>query len=159
MANWNDLLIKGVGDSGYMPAYNRYHIRMGSGFIDAIEGGVPLKEYIENDSRLENGSRMLINPKKAKRTVTLAFNIFGNSRSQYMENKARFEKMLQKGIVSLKVNDSDHPNYYHLVYTGKSVSYKHSYNGMFGIMVLQFVEPDPSNRTSSDNEYVRVINI
>lgn len=159
MGNWNDLLIKGIGDSDYMPGYSTYHVRMGRGFIDAIESGVPLKEPIENDSRLEHGVRMLVSNRKAKRTVTLAFNIHGGSQEVYMSNKRNFENMLQKGLVSLKINDSKHPYYYHLVYTGKSVTYKHSYNGVFGIMTMQFIEPNPSNRTATASTHVRVVNI
>lgn len=157
MANWNDLQIKGVGDPGYRLGYNNYHVRMGKGFIDALEALTPLKEAIENDSRLEDGVRMLVSTKKAKRSVTLMFNIFGSTKGEYIRHKAAFEAMLQKGLVSIKVYDTDHPDYYHLVYTGKSVTYKHSYNGVFGIGTYQFVEPNPANRTENANEKVRVI--
>lgn len=157
MSTWNDLLIKGVGDEAYMNGYDTYKVRMGNGFIDAIEGGIQLKDIIENDSRLEHGTQMLVTTKKAKRSVTLQFNIFGASQAAYMANKAAFEAMLHKGLVSIKVNDTNHPNYYHLVYTGKSVTYKHSYNGHFGIMTCQFIEPNPNNRTDTPNEKVRVI--
>lgn len=157
MANWNDLLIKGVNDSSYQNGYDVYKVRMGKGFIDAIEAPTQLKEPIENDSRLEDGVRMLISTKKAKRTVSLQFNIFGSSISAYMNNKAAFEAMLYGGMVSIKVNDTNHPNYYHLVYTGKSVSYKHSYNGRFGIITCQFIEPNPANRTAAANEKVKLI--
>ena len=153
----NDLLIRGVGDTGYMPGYTTYHVRMGKGFIDVIENAVPLKEPIENDSMLEDGVRMIVFRKKAKRTVILSFNIHGSTKAEYMTNKKAFETMLQKGLVSIKVNGTDHPDYYHLVYTGKSVSYKHSYNGKFGVMTMQFIEPNPANRTSAPNDKVIAI--
>ena len=153
----NDLLIRGVGDGEYKNGYDFYHVRMGNGFIDAIEGGLQLKDPIENESRTEHGVRMLVNTNIAKRSVTLQFNIFGSTKEAYMTNKAAFETMLKKGLVSFKVNDSAHPDYYHLVYTGKSVTYKHSYSGKFGIFTAQFVEPNPSNRTITENDKVRVI--
>ena len=153
----NDLYIKGVDNEAYVGGYDFYHVRMGSGFLDAIECGVQLKEAIENDSRLEHGVRMLVSKKIAKRNVTLTFNIHGANKTEYMANKTAFEAMLQKGLVSIKGNDDNHPFFYHLVYTGKSVSYKHSYNGKFGIMTCQFVEPDPSKRTSEPSSHVRVI--
>lgn len=137
----NDLLIKGVGDSDYMNGYDHYHVRMGKGFLDALESGNTLKEPIENDSRLEHGVRMLVSTKIAKRTVTLIFNIHGNTKAEYLANKTNFEAMLEKGLVSIKVNDEYHPDYYHLVYTGKSITYHHSYNGKFGIMTCQFIRP------------------
>ena len=153
----NDLLIKGVGDTDYKNGYDYYHVRMGSGFIDAIEGSVQLKEAVENESRLEHGVRMMVNTKKAKRNVTLMFNIHGRTQAEYMTNKAAFETMIQKGLVSIKINDDLHPNYYHLVYTGKSVTYKHSYSGIFGTMACQFTEPNPNNHTSIANEKVRIM--
>ena len=152
----DDLLIKGYDDVSYRGGYSYYHVRMGKGFIDAIEGGVALKDPIENDSRLEDGTRMLVSIRKAKRTVTLQFNIHGTSRQAYMVNKRAFETMLLKGLVSIKINDSSHTEYYHLVYTGKSVTYKHSYNGTFGTMTVQFTEPNPAIRTDTANPYVRV---
>ena len=153
----NDLLIKGVGDSEYKNGYDYYHVRMGQGFIDALEGGVSLKDIIENNSRLEDGVRMIVNTKMDKRTFTLKFNIHGNTRSQFMANKKFFEAMLLKGLVSIKVNDADHPDYYHLVYTGKSVTYNHSYGGKFGIWTAQFTEPNPANRTITPNVNVIAI--
>ena len=153
----NDLLIKGLSDGAYMNGYDYYHVRMGNGFIDALEAGAQLKDPIENDSRIENGVRMLVSTRVAKRNVTLQFNIHGTTISEYMANKAAFETMLRKGLVSIKVNDPNHPSYYHLVYTGKSVTYKHSYSGKFGVWTAQFIEPNPANRTSTANNKVKVI--
>ena len=157
MGQWNDLLIKGVDDEVYREGYSHYHVRMGQGFLDALEGNLQMKEAVENDSRLEHGVRMLVSNKITKRTINLTFNIFGNTEQQYQANKAAFEAMLYKGIVHIKVNDTYHPNYYHLVYTGKSVSYHHSYSGRFGTMVCQFTEPNPTLRTASEEDHIRVI--
>ena len=153
----NDILIKGASDNTYRNGYDYYHVRMGSGFIDTIEGFAELKESIENNVRTENGVRMIINTKVAKRTFVLTFNIHGSTKAAYLTNKSAFETMLRSGLVSIKINDSNRPNYYHLAYTGKSVSYKHSYNGRFGTIACQFVEPNPANRTSTQNTYVRVV--
>lgn len=153
----NDLLIKGVNDNDYVGGYDTYHVRMGSGFIDAIEGGYTLKETIENDSRIEDGVRIIVNSKIAKRTFNLSFNIHGSTKSDYMTNKKNFEQMLCRGVVHLKVNDDTHTDYYHLVYTGKSVSYKHSYNGKFGIFTAQFLESNPTDRGRTQINTIRVL--
>ena len=153
----NDLLIKGVGDNSYMNGYETYFVRMGAGFIDSLEGGIQLKEPIENDCRTEDGVRMLVSTKKDKRTLTLSFHIHGSTKALFMTHKKAFETMLLKGLVSIKVNDTDHSDYYHLVYTGKSVTYKHSYTGRFGIWTAQFIEPNPGNRTSTANAKVGTI--
>ena len=154
----NDLLIKGASDNTFRNGYDDYHVRMGAGFIDSIEGGLTLKDPIENESRIEHGVRMLVSRKIAKRTLTLAFNIHGASRSAFMANKKAFETMLLGGMVDIKVNDPDHiEDVYHLVYTGRSVTYKHSYNGLFGVFTAQFTEPNPANRTATQNTKVRTI--
>ena len=136
--------------------YDYYHVRMGEGFIDAIEGGSPLKEVIENSSRTENGVRMIVNRKVDKRSFTLKFNIHGSTKEAYLTNKRNFEAMLLQGLVDIQI--AGRTEVYHLVYTGKSVLYKHSYNGKFGIWTAQFIEPNPANRTANANTYVKVIN-
>ena len=153
----NDLLIKGVDDESFKNGYDYYHVRMGKGFLDALECPLSLKEPVENEVRKEHGTRMLVSTKIAKRTLTLAFNIHGSTRTEYQANKKAFETMLYKGLIDLKVNDDDHQDIYHLVYTGKSVTYHHSYNGQFGTVTMQFVEPDPTNRTGDANAHVRAI--
>lgn len=150
----NDLKINGAD------GYDVYHVRMGNGFIDALESGVPLKEAIENNSRREDGVRMLVNPYIDKRSVTLLFNIHADTKEAFLTNKRQFEQMLLRGMVDIQVIEPDgslRAEVYHLVYTGKSVTYKHSYNGRFGIWTASFIEPNPANRTATANPYVRVI--
>lgn len=172
----NDLLIKGADDLMFFEGYGHYdnvqmtwvgyHVHMGKGFVDALEAPLQLKDPIENDSRIEDGVRMLVSRRKAKRAVTLRFNIHGATRGEFMDNKRKFETMLYKGVVDIVINDSAHytkvngqytDGVYHLVYTGKSVTYEHSYNGTFGVWTAQFIEPNPANRAETANAHVAVI--
>ena len=132
--------VKINGNNGYQ----YYGVVMGRGFIDALEAPLALKEYIENDSRLKNGSQIIVNKKISKRNVTLSFNIHGNTYNEYMTNKRNFEQVLYDGNVDIQI--IGRPEIYHLIYTGKSVSYKHSYNGRVGIVTFQFTEPNPADR-------------
>lgn len=145
----DDLFINSLG------AYTTYKVRMGRGFIDAIEAGVPLKDPLENSSRLEHGVRMIVTRKKDKRNVTLSFNVHGRTKAEYLTNKAAFENALYNGVVTMQI--AGRTEVYHLVYTGKSVTYKHSYNGVFGVITCGFVEPNPSNRTAQPNTNVITI--
>lgn len=53
---------------------------MGDNFLDSLGASVPMKEFIENKSRLEHGKRIITtNPKLDEREITLAFTIEGNS--------------------------------------------------------------------------------
>ena len=68
--NTNELIING------QDAWATYRIKMGSGFLDALEADADNKDYITNSVRTEDGTRViLIRPKKAERNVTLEFTI------------------------------------------------------------------------------------
>ena len=110
-------------------AYALWGVRMGEGFLDVIGAAVPMKDFIENKSRLEHGKRVIIsNPKVDEREITLSFTIEGNSQSDYQAKKKAFEV-------------------YHLIYTGKSVTYAQSLDRTFGKISSKFSEPNPANRT------------
>lgn len=150
----NDMKINGQN------GYDTYRVRMGNGFIDAIESGAPLKDPIENTSRLEHGVRMLVSRKIDKRAVTLTFNIHGSTKTGFLYNKRAFEAMLLRGLVDIQIIETDgtlRNEVYHLVYTGKSVTYNHSFNGKFGIWTASFIEPNPANRTATPNSYVTAL--
>ena len=60
-------------------AYTTWGVRMGEGFLDVLGASSPMKEFIENKSRLEHGKRVIINdPKIDEREITLSFTIEGN---------------------------------------------------------------------------------
>lgn len=78
----NELLINGEN------AYTTWGVRMGDGFLDVLGASSPMKEFIENKSRLEHGKRVIINnPKVDEREITLSFTIEGNSQSDYQSKK------------------------------------------------------------------------
>ena len=40
-------------------AWTTWGVRMDDGFLDAIDAPLPMKDYIENESRLEHGKHMI----------------------------------------------------------------------------------------------------
>lgn len=69
-------------------AWSTWGVRMGDGFLDAIDGFNEMKDYIENESRLEHGKRVITeNAKIDSREITLHFTIQGNSESDYRTKK------------------------------------------------------------------------
>ena len=57
-------------------AYTTWGVRIGEGFLDVLGASSPMKEFIENKSRLEHGKRVIINnPKVDEREITLSFTI------------------------------------------------------------------------------------
>lgn len=128
-------------------AWTSWGVRMGSGFLSSIDGFLSMKSYVENDSRLEHGKRMITdNAKVDSRELTLEFTITGSGEADYRAKRKAFQQELQKGAVAVKVTALG-SDVYHLVYTGKSVSYAISLNRSFGRVSAKFTEPNPMNRT------------
>ena len=137
----NELLINGEN------AYTTWGVRMGDGFLDVLGASSPMKEFIENKSRLEHGKRVIINnPKVDEREITLSFTIEGNSQSDYQAKKKAFFEELYKGVVDIQVPANSN-EIYHLIYLGKSVAYAQSLNRTFGKISAKFNEPNPANRS------------
>ena len=128
-------------------AYATWGVRMGDNFLDVLGASSPMKEFIENKSRLEHGKRVIINdPKIDEREITLSFTIEGSSQSDYQSKKKAFFDELYKGKVDIQVPANSSEVYY-LIYTGKSVTYAQSIDRTFGKVSMKFSEPNPVNRT------------
>lgn len=127
-------------------AYSTWGVSMGDGFIDAIDSFNELKGFVENESRLENGKRVITaNPKIAARQLSLQFTIRGDSETDYRVKKKNFQKELEKGLVTIKI-PSLGEEVYKLVYTGKNIAYGMSLNRRFGKVSMKFEEPNPADR-------------
>lgn len=128
-------------------AWTQWGVNMGDGFIDTLDALLPMKGYIENESRLEDGKRVLTsNVKKDSREITLSFTITGTSESDYRSKKKAFETELYNGALTISVPKIS-GDVYHLIYTGKNVSYGLSLDRCFGNFSAKFEEPNPSDRT------------
>lgn len=128
-------------------AWNTWGVRMGDGFLDAIDGFNEMKDYIENESRLEHGKRVITdNAKVDSREITLQFTIEGSSESDYRTKKKAFQTELEKGVVNIKVLALGN-EVYKLIYLGKSISYGLSLDRCFGKVSSKFCEPNPADRS------------
>lgn len=127
-------------------ALETWGARMGDSFLDAIDGFNEMKDYIENESRLEHGKRVITdNAKVDSREITLQFTIEGSSESDYRSKKKAFQTELEKGAVNIKVPVLGN-EVYKLIYLGKSVSYGLSLDRCFGKISSKFEEPNPMDR-------------
>lgn len=101
-------------------ALTTWGVRMGDGFLDAIDGFNEMKDYIEDESRLEHGKRVITeNAKVDSREITLQFTIEGNSENDYRSKKKAFQTELEKGAVNIKVPVLG-DEIYKLIYLGKA---------------------------------------
>lgn len=127
-------------------AWFEWGVNMGEGFLDALDAFVPMKDYIENESRLEHGKRILVSaPRLASRDVTLHFTIKGNDENDYRGKRKAFEDELRKGWVEIEVPALGY-DVYRLVYLGKSVSYAMNLTRNFCTVSAKFEEPNPTDR-------------
>lgn len=127
-------------------AFTEWGIKMGDGFLDALGTPAPMKDFIENKSRLEHGKRVIVNnPKLDERDLTLTFTIQGSSKADYQTKKAAFQNELYKGSMTVQV-PANSSEVYRLIYTGKSITYAQSLDRTFGKLSAKFNEPNPTNR-------------
>lgn len=128
-------------------AWSTWGVRMGDGFLDAIDGFNQMKDYIENESRLEHGKRIITdNAKVDSREITLQFTVEGDSESDFRSKKKSFQTELEKGSVKIKIPALG-SEVYKLVYLGKSVSYGLSTGRRFCKVSSRFEEPNPTDRS------------
>lgn len=136
-----DLIINGKD------AWTTWGVCMGDGFLDAIDGFNEMKDYIEDESRLEHGKRIITdNAKVSSREITLQFTIEGSSENDYRTKKKAFQAELERGTVNIKIPALG-TELYRLVYLGKNVSYGLSLDRCFGKVSSKFCEPNPMDRS------------
>lgn len=127
-------------------AWTTWGVNMGEGFLDAIDAPLPMKEYVEDESRLEDGIRIDTgNSKVDSREITLGFTIMGSSETDYRSKKAAFQTELQKGAFTIRIPALGTQKY-KMVYTGKSISYGLSKSRDFGHFTMKCTEPNPADR-------------
>ncbi len=125
-------------------AWGQWKVAMGDGFIENLLLPAGMKDFIENDSRLENGKKVVFNsPKVASREVTLTFNIHGDTTSEYLSNYKAFVSALQAGKVTARVPAVGMT--FTLVYK-KSTSFALGRSRMNSRLAVKFEEPDPTDR-------------
>lgn len=125
-------------------AWGTYRVAMGEGFIQTLLTPAGNKDFIENESRLENGKRVVFNnPKVASRDLTLTFNIHGDTQEEYMLNYKAFVAVLQQGKVVLRVPDLDMT--FTLVHK-RSSSFALDRKRLNSRLSVKFEEPDPTSR-------------
>lgn len=117
-------------------------ICMGEKFLEEINKPSEMKDYIKNESRLKNGSLVIATDKQKMRSLTLTFNIHGNSSAEHDSHRKWLYSQLYKGEVTLTVEGV----LYHLLYTGKSISYSRG-GPMNSALTVGFDEPDPTDRS------------
>lgn len=135
-----DLLINGKD------ALTEWGVRMGDNFLDVLNGYYPMKDYITNNDRTQDGVQYVSIPKVNDRNITLNFTMEGNSASDFTAKNKAFVEVMRGGDVVIQVPE-DSPAVYHLKYTGKNCTFARNTERTFAKIGLAFIEPNPTNRT------------
>lgn len=134
-----DLLINGKD------ALIEWGVRMGDNFLDILNGYYPMKDYITNNDRTQDGVQYVGVPKVNERNITLNFTMEGNDASDFAAKNKAFVEVMRGGDVVIQVPE-DSPAVYHLKYTGKSCTFAWNVERTFAKIGLAFIEPNPTNR-------------
>lgn len=131
-------------------AHYLYGLRMGDGFLDALDEPLAFKKPIENECRTAHGKRIAQLPDVYydAREITLTFTLEGDNREEFRTNKNAFLKLLKdnNGCLCIFVPALGETAF-RLRYTGKSNEYSRTLDGCFCKLSLKFSEDDPSYRT------------
>lgn len=126
-------------------AYTQWKINMGDDFLNNILTPAGMKEFVENQSRLNNGKEVLYTyPRIDARDVTLLFVIEGNTPDEHLRNLQSFSQELQKGKVEITIPPLG-SEIYRLTYQ-RSQSFAQSSDRTLSKLTVKFNEPNPSNR-------------
>ena len=83
--------------------YTTWGISMDTSSLSSLMTPSPLKEFIENKSRLEHGKRVLSsNPKIDERNITLTFNLTAKTEEEFFSRYNNFCEELATGIINIK---------------------------------------------------------
>lgn len=126
-------------------AFDIWGVNMGDGFLENLLLPPPMKDLIENKSRLRDGRDVIYsNIRKDERDVTLVFTIQGNDKADYMTKFRSFLDEISGGKVTIKVPDLGE-EVYHVHYL-RSTSFALNTSRTFSKLSIKFNEPNPANR-------------
>lgn len=126
-------------------AYTEYGMSLEDGAISALLTPPSLKEFVENESRIENGKKIIVGyPVYDARDVSLSFHIVAPTKEAFFAKYQALCAVLQKGIVKIKTKyQAD--TVYKFVYNSCTQFSQYS----FGIakFTLKLTEANPADRT------------
>lgn len=140
--------------------YASLGLRMGENFLIDLMDVAPMKSYIENESRIENGKRIIPIDKVQSRDVTLTFTITGKgegtaAETSMWERREKFINILKSGWVGIEIQAINTPErrIYWLLYQGKGNTFGMNVCRNFCNISLKFVEPNPEHHSVSNPPY------
>lgn len=125
-------------------AWLQWGISMDNTALSALMTPAPCKDYIENESRLENGKRILTtNIKADSRELTLQIHLTARNEDEFFSRYLSFCNELAGGVLDIRTRYQ--PDVvYHTVYN--SCSQFGQFMRGIATFSLKLTEPNPANR-------------
>lgn len=139
-------------DSGWTDMYDTYGISLSDGAISRLMTPPPMKEAIENKSRLQHGKRVVRDDayvKTDERTVSLEIHLTAPNKALFWSRYASFcSDFLSKGFFDIYHADIGSGTIFRMTYI--DCEEFSEFQQQIGKFMLVLNEPDPDNRGGSD---------
>ena len=126
-------------------AWTKWGIQMDDTSLSALMTPPGIKDYVKNQSRLEHGSRYIVQSTKFKeRDITLSLQFIADTKVHFYANYEAFcSQVLSKGNITIKTKYQP-TVYYRCIY--QSCTQYRQFMGKVAKFSLKLVEPNPMDR-------------
>lgn len=125
-------------------AYTKWGLSLEDGALDALMTIPPAKEYITNESRLENGTRISSpSPNVGQRDITIEVHMRASSTSDFLTHLDDFMSVLRQGQVNIRTR-RQRTTCYKCKYV--SCPQFNQIDRRIAKFTLKLVEPNPTDR-------------
>lgn len=142
-------MLKGQLTINGKDAYTEWGIFLEDTALSALMTPAPLKEFISNNYRAQNGKKVIkSNPRLDERDITLPFALTAKTEAEFLTKYEKFcDEVLATG--SLIIHTSFQPDVYYRC-TYNSCTQFSQYMRQLAKFSLKLNEPDPTNRAAED---------
>lgn len=129
-------------------AYDTWGLSMDSQGLSTLMTPPEVKEYVKNESALEDGTRVVtVTPKVHEREFSVGIHIQAITESAFLERYASFCNVLKAGTLNISTSFQSG-----VIYKCKYISCTTfaEYRLGLGKFILKLYEPNPTDRSSSN---------
>jgi hypothetical protein len=147
MKNSAFIRLSGESDSNYVDIYTSYGVSFVKGSYLTLLVKSASKGYVGNDSRLENGIRVVAKPSYAKfkeKKMSLTILLEASSRSDFSSKLENFTAKISQGLFFLKIPSK--ARVFKLVYN--DIKPKQEFRDFKATFTLDLTEPNPADRVT-----------
>lgn len=136
-----DIVINGANET----AREKWGVITTSQTLSALLQPAPVKAYVSNSSRLEDGKRYVVaNPKVDSRDITLEIQLTAATPEEFYSRLESFVAEISKGMFTLSITDRPDVKY-HMLYNS-CTQFTQFCRGL-ATLSLKLTEPNPTNRS------------